>query len=110
MANGDRFNYSSQALLAGDLTIFGASVLYLMTGHNPGANAYLLIFDNGGPVLAGAVPDQSFPIPSGAEFSWAPSNGGRRFTNGIYWATSSTPELLTVSPVTVWMDMEGREV
>jgi hypothetical protein len=112
MASGDRFIYSSQALLSADLVIFGASVLNLLTGHNPGADAYLLIFDDGStpPLTPGTIPDQSFPIPSGAEFSWAPSNGGRRFTNGIQFAVSSTPEVLTASPVTVWVDVEGREL
>lgn len=112
MAAGDRFNYSSQALLTEDLVIFGASVLYLLTGHNPGADAFLLIFDDGSapPLAPGTVPDQSFPIPSGAEFSWCPSQGGRRFTNGINYAVSSTPATLTPAAIGVWVDVEGREL
>jgi hypothetical protein len=112
MAAGDRLYYSSAALLPTDRVHAGPMVLYSITGQNPDADAYLLIFDTGvaPPLTDGAIPLQSLPIPNGAEFSWSPANSGRPFLLGFVFATSSTPEVLTTSPVAVWVDVEGREL
>lgn len=110
MAAGDRFFYSSQALLTEDLVQCGDVVAYLLTATNPGADCYLQIFDTCGSPTLGDIPAQTFPFLSGSELSWCPSSGGRPFATGLAWATSSTPSTFTASPVTVWVDIEGRDV
>lgn len=110
MAAGDRFFYSSQAYRVGQIAIANPAALYLATGFNPGADCFLLFFDTVlSPLTAGLVPKYSIIWPTETEVSWSPATPGRPFGVAIQWATSSTGDIYTASPVAVWLDIEGRQ-
>jgi hypothetical protein len=65
--------------------------LHEIWGFNDGAETiYLQVHDSSGEPDEDTVPVLVFKLSPGAHFSWG-LKGPRAFSNGIYWATSSTP-------------------
>lgn len=109
MPHGQSFVYASAAYEQQVTVKNTGCVLYLLTGHNPGADCYVMAFDTTAALVAGMVPKQAIRWPGLAELYWAPSNNGRRFISALKLATSTTGDTYTPSPVQVYFNVEGRE-
>lgn len=109
MSHGESFTYSSAAYEQQVAVKNTGSVLNLITGHNPGADCYLMAFDTLAALVAGMHPVQVIRWPALAELYWCPANNGYRFISAMKFATSTTGDTYTPSPVQVYISVQGRE-
>lgn len=90
-----------------------AARLASLRAVNPGAFAYLLLFDADAVPAPGAVPVDVVPLPPAATSAIGPValplGQTRAFVNGIAWAMSSTPFVLTavVNPIVLGFELES---
>ncbi len=109
MTVGERFDQSDFGASAGRAA---PAVLDLIIGFNSSAVdlAYLQLFDATEQPADDTVPVRAWPVGPLASFSYAPSQSGRKFDPGLWWAISSTPDTLTPVPAALWwVTLEGRD-
>lgn len=109
MAVGDRFDQTDFTSSAGRAS---PAVLDLILGFNSSEVdlAYLQLFDATEQPADTTVPVRSWPVGPLASFAYAPSQSGRKFSPGLWWAISSTPgELTFIAGALWWVTLEGRD-
>jgi hypothetical protein len=80
--------------------------LFLIYGSNPSADTavWFVLNQTGG---SGGI-RVAILVPAGGSFSYAPGNGGRDFSPGLQWGSSSDPDSYAASGVDLVVQAEGR--
>lgn len=104
-----RFEYNTAGYANSGVVAPGTNAyLTQIGGFNNGAIAYLLLFAANPVPAAGTVPFQSFLVPAGGSFSWAPTTPGYRTSTGLSFGVSSTGNLYTpIVGTDFWVYAEG---
>lgn len=110
MALGDRFQYFSGNPAPVNGQIRAARCLLEGMDFNGSAGGfYMLLFDKLAAPIAGDVPVMTFAILSNAWMTWRAPPSPLTFQNGLWFASSTTLTVLTVSVATVSMQAYGRD-
>ena len=108
---GEPTYYSSGAYASsGTGAIVGPTVLYWCYGFNPTPTGIFVQLHNTLAPGVGRVPEVSIKVDGGQSWSWCPSIQGRRFSAGCSWIASASGDVLAISGIGIWLQLEARSL
>lgn len=109
MAAGQMWEYTAFLATGVILAAPTDTFVYEVNGFNPSATDLFFQFSQAAAASPGVtVPKQSFSVPAGAEFSWAPLSPWK-VTQGLRFYVSTTGNVITPSAQQFWVWARGRE-